>query len=51
MIIFPIFDRKCLKIPYVIDLNTIIDRDEKVIDLFIFIFPYYLKESYAKRVV
>lgn len=32
-----------LKIPYVIDLNTIIDRDEKVIDLFIFIFPYYLK--------
>ena len=29
MIIFPIFDRKCLKIPYVIDLNTIIDRDEK----------------------
>ena len=48
MIIFPIFDRKCLKIPYVIDLNTIIDRDEKVIDLFIFIFPYYLKKAMRK---
>ena len=39
MIIFPIFDRKCLKIPYVIDLNTIIDRDEKVIDL---LYLYFL---------
>lgn len=37
-----------LKIPYVIDLNTIIDRDEKVIDLFIFIFPYYLKKAMRK---
>src|SRR5699024_10090932 len=37
-----------LKIPYVIDLNTIIDKDNKIIDLFIFIFPYYLKKAMRK---
>ena len=37
-----------LKIPYVIDLNTIIDQDNKIIDLFIFIFPYYLKKAMRK---
>ncbi|KKI60925.1 5-methylcytosine restriction system specificity protein McrC [Staphylococcus warneri] len=37
-----------LKIPYVIDLNTIIDQDNKVIDLFIYIFPYFLKKALRK---
>lgn len=37
-----------LKIPYVIDLNTTIDQDNEIIDLFIFIFPYYLKKAMRK---
>ncbi|MCD8920082.1 5-methylcytosine restriction system specificity protein McrC [Staphylococcus gallinarum] len=37
-----------LKIPYVVDFNTIIDQENKVIDLFIFIFPYYLKKAMRK---
>lgn len=37
-----------LKIPYVVDLNTLIDKDNKIIDLFIFIFPYYLKKALRK---
>ncbi len=37
-----------LEIPYVIDLNTIINQDNKIIDLFIFIFPYYLKKAMRK---
>ncbi|WP_259339579.1 McrC family protein [Staphylococcus xylosus] len=37
-----------MKIPYAIDLNTIIDQDNEIIDLFIFIFPYYLKKAMRK---
>ncbi|BCU51277.1 3-isopropylmalate dehydrogenase [Staphylococcus auricularis] len=37
-----------LKIPYVIDLNTIIDKENKIISLFIFIFPYYLRKAMRK---
>ncbi|MDC6327185.1 5-methylcytosine restriction system specificity protein McrC [Staphylococcus auricularis] len=37
-----------LKIPYVIDLNTLIDRENEMISLFIFIFPYYLKKAMRK---
>ena len=48
IIFFQYLIENVLKIPYVIDLNTIIDRDEKVIDLFIFIFPYYLKKLCEK---
>ncbi len=47
-IIFQYLIENVLKIPYVIDLNTIIDKDNKIIDLFIFIFPYYLKKAMRK---
>lgn len=37
-----------LKIPYVIDLNTTIDQNNRIIDLYIFILPYYLKKAMRK---
>ena len=37
-----------LKMPHVIDLSTLLDNEDNIINLLIFLFPYYLKKSMQK---
>ena len=37
-----------LKIPHVIDLSTLLDNEDDIINLLIFLFPYYLKKAMQK---
>lgn len=37
-----------LKMPHVIDLSTLLDKEDNIINLLIFLFPYYLKKLCGK---
>lgn len=37
-----------LKMPHVIDLSTLLDKEDNIINLLIFLFPYYLKKAMRK---